>query len=350
MRIEKIEAEKERIRQKISKGILIKPEDIRPQSEEDDKDLLEFVKAWYTRIYFFDFLEAQEFEEQIFHSPSRVQIKSNERILFDGGDATEEDFELALEILCLKNRQAWNTSTPFASFDAQLRGRKLRATLIHRSLCKEHGSKLFLRSHSPKSFALESFTEEAPLLRDAVQQRKNILVCGGTGSGKTSLLNALLKESHSREHLLVLEDTHEILSPHENTTRLLARQNQHGDLRDFMAHAMRMSPDRIVVGELRSSEIEPFLLAMNSGHRGLMGTIHANTAVDAVSRAALLMRLYSKNALDYELVCKLVCQSLDLIVYMEGKKVVDIVEVYGSEGGQVFHETLSSKSRLAANH
>lgn len=339
MRFEQVEERKDRIKAKIAKGVLMHPKDVlQDDVDEDGNELNSFIANWYQKLYDFDFLENDFFEEQIIHSPSRIQIKFGDKRLFDGADLTQDDFQLALEIMCLRNSLIWNYSSPFVSFDLELKGRNFRATLLHHSLCKEHGSKIFLRGHSPKAFDLGCFSDEEELLRKFVSERKNVLLCGGTGSGKTSLLNSMLEASDESEHLVVLEDTFEILSPHENTTRLLARQEHPEDMKDFMAHAMRMSPDRIVVGELRSSEAEPFLLAMNSGHKGLLSTVHANSALDAISRVALLVRLYAKNSLDYNLVTTLACQNIDYVVYMEDKKVKEIIEVFGSEGGQVFYE------------
>ncbi|MEX1098909.1 MAG: ATPase, T2SS/T4P/T4SS family, partial [Bacteriovoracaceae bacterium] len=127
-------------------------------------------------------------------------------------------------------------------------------------------------------------------------------------------------------------------------TRLVARDERPDDLKSFMSHAMRMSPERIVLGELRSGEVEPYLLAMNSGHKGVLSSIHANSALDAIHRVALLARLYSSNPLEYELVLKLVCQNIDAVVYMENKKVKEIIEVFGSEGNQIFYEKKAAEA------
>tara|TARA_Y100000780_G_scaffold152506_1_gene137346 strand:+ start:26542 stop:27591 length:1050 start_codon:yes stop_codon:yes gene_type:complete len=339
MNFDQIEKQKTLIKNKIAKGVLLSPREI-PFEDELSQELKSYIKAWYQRVYDFDFIDVESFEEQIFHSPDHIQINASDKRLFDGVDSTQEDFQLALELMCLKKSIKWNTSSPFVSFDIKIKSRQYRATLLHHSLCKEHGSKLFLRSQSNDVFPLKGFYDQN-FLKNMVASRKNVLICGPTGSGKTSLLNSMLNSTSSEDHLLVLEDTYEILSPHENTTRLLAKEEN--DLKDFMSYAMRMSPDRIVLGELRSKEVESFLLAMNSGHRGLMSTVHANSAADAVSRVALLTRLYSQNALDYSLVLKLVAQNIDYVLYMENKKVVEVIELFGSEADQLFYERLDKK-------
>lgn len=345
MNFQDIENEKNKIRKSVAKGIV--PDKDKAFSHIEEDELRSFLVQWYQAALNLKFVGDLDFEEKIFHSSSHIQSNFKDLRTFDGEDCTQEDFQLALDLLCLIRGVTWNKSSPFASFDINLRGDSFRASLLHQSLCAEHGAKLFLRSKSNSPFALDSFTEDTEFLEGLISKRKNVLVCGGTGSGKTSLLNSLLEKTDSNDHLVVLEDTFEILSPTENTTRLLARQNEPDDLKNFMAHAMRMSPDRIVLGELRSAEAEPFLLAMNSGHRGLLSTIHANGASDAISRLALLVRLYAKNSLDYDLVCKLICQNVDYVVYMRNKKVIEVIEVFGSEGGQVFYETVATTLKEA---
>jgi len=340
MNLDEIEIEKDRIRKSVAKGVV--PSFKEAFDHIEDEDFRAFLNQWYSKALNLSFIGDLDFEEKIFHSSFHIQAKQNGKKNYDGEDCTQEDFQLALDILCLQRGITWNKSSPFASFDIELKERSFRASLLHESLCSEHGSKLFLRSKSSVPFELGGFYGDPDFLVKVMMERKNVLVCGGTGSGKTSLINSLLRKANRDDHLVVLEDTIEILSPNENTTRMLARQNEPEDLKNFMAHAMRMSPDRIVLGELRSSEAEPFLLAMNSGHKGLLSTIHANSASDAISRLALLVRLYAKNSLEYELVCKMICQNVDYVIYLENKKVVEVIQVFGSEGGQIFYETIEA--------
>ena len=107
-----------------------------------------------------------------------------------------------------------------------------------------------------------------------------------------------------------------------------------------MTNSLRMSPDRIVVGEMRSDEVEPFLLAMNTGHKGLLSTIHANNAVDTLHRIALMFKVYSAKDLAFDLVLKLAATNIDAVVYLKNKKVVEIIQVFGSEQSNIFFDTL----------
>ena len=133
----------------------------------------------------------------------------------------------------------------------------------------------------------------ARLLRDAVRTRKNILISGGTSTGKTTFLNALLREVPPQERLLFIEDTPELQIRHANAVGLLAVRSELGEARvganDLVAASLRMRPDRIILGELRGTEAFAFLRAINTGHPGSMTTIHADSTVQAVEQLVLLV-------------------------------------------------------------
>ena len=131
--------------------------------------------------------------------------------------------------------------------------------------------------------------EALRLMRRVVRRRLAFLVSGGTGSGKTTLLNALLAEVPGEERLVLVEDTRELQPAHPHAVGLEARQaNVEGvgsvDLRTLVRQALRMRPDRLVVGEVRGAEVVDLLAALNTGHEGGCGTIHANSAVDVPAR------------------------------------------------------------------
>lgn len=97
----------------------------------------------------------------------------------------------------------------------------------------------------------------------------------------------------------------------------------------------------MILGEMRSHEVVPFMMAMNTGHKGLMGTLHASSAADALNRVALLFSLYGGEAnLDYDKVMELICRNLEYVIFMENKKVKEIIHVLGSEKGVPFFEVL----------
>jgi type IV secretion system protein VirB11 len=135
--------------------------------------------------------------------------------------------------------------------------------------------------------------EIAGLLSAAVKARKNILVSGGTSTGKTTFLNALLREVPAEERLILIEDTPELAVGHENMVGLLAARSALGEAQvsadDLVGASLRMRPDRIILGELRGPEAYAFLRAVNTGHPGSMTTVHADSPERAVEQIVLLV-------------------------------------------------------------
>ncbi|WP_010543598.1 P-type DNA transfer ATPase VirB11 [Sphingomonas elodea] len=131
------------------------------------------------------------------------------------------------------------------------------------------------------------------LLSAAVRGRKNILVSGGTSTGKTTFLNALIREIPAHERLILIEDTPELQQHHDNLVGLLAVRGSLGEARvsatDLLAASLRMRPDRIILGELRGEEAYTFLRAINTGHPGSMSSVHADSAERAIEQIVLLV-------------------------------------------------------------
>lgn len=130
-------------------------------------------------------------------------------------------------------------------------------------------------------------------LGTAVRGRKNIIVSGGTSTGKTTFLGALLKEIPPTERLIAIEDTAEVVLDHPNSVGLLAARGEQGEARvgieDLLQASLRMRPDRIMVGEVRGKEAYSFLRAVNTGHPGSITTVHADTCAGAVEQIALMV-------------------------------------------------------------
>jgi pilus assembly protein CpaF len=129
-----------------------------------------------------------------------------------------------------------------------------------------------------------------------VEQRKNFLIVGGTGTGKTSLINALLHTCSDNERALVIEDTAEIELPNLSSMKLLTRQDPQGILKpidqgQLLCHALRLRPDRIVVGEIRGAEAKDLLMALATGHSGSFGSLHASDARQALIRLEMLIQM-----------------------------------------------------------
>lgn len=164
--------------------------------------------------------------------------------------------------------------------------------------------------------------EAAGLLDESVRTRANILISGGTSSGKTTFLNALLRAVPQDERLILIEDTPELNLSHENAVGLLAARSALSEAgvaaEDLLIAALRMRPDRIILGELRGSEAFTFLRAVNTGHPGSMTTIHADSPLRAIDQLALLV-LQSGARLDWAEVRRYVRSSIDVFVQLERK-------------------------------
>ena len=162
----------------------------------------------------------------------------------------------------------------------------------------------------------------------AVRTRKNIVVSGGTSSGKTTFLNALLREVPSDERLILIEDTPELNVHHDNSIGLVSVRGELGEARvttnDLVSAALRMRPDRIVLGELRGPEAFAFLRAVNSGHPGSMTTIHADSPQSAIEQLVMLV-LHSGTRLSRADVRCYVEDSVDVFVQLDragGKRMI----------------------------
>ncbi|HVQ08890.1 MAG TPA: P-type DNA transfer ATPase VirB11 [Allosphingosinicella sp.] len=160
----------------------------------------------------------------------------------------------------------------------------------------------------------------AGMLAAAVKARKNILVSGGTSSGKTTFLNALIREIPAQERLILIEDTPELFVAHDNVVGLLAARSALGEAEvsanDLLAASLRMRPDRIILGELRGPEAFAFLRAINTGHPGSMTTVHADSAERAVEQIVLLA-LQAGTQLNREDIRHYVGHTVDVFVQLD---------------------------------
>lgn len=325
-----------------NKGLLPTWSDIVQSLPSCDEVSLQEVRNLFSKLIESSFLQrilSPDATEFTLHSPLYAQkvFTSGERQNFQL-EIEMGDWQLWLEILSIRYKQNWNVEVPFSSFYGEIFNYQFRFTLIHESTSPQGISKLFLRRIANAPFKLEEFGNSA-LLGNLVRNKKNILIAGGTGSGKTSLLTSLTQFFNEKEHVVILEDTHEITANRPQITSLLSGESPQRSLSTFLTYALRMTPDRVIVGEMRSHEVVPYLLAMNTGHKGVMSTIHASSAVDALYRLRLLFSLYSslKQESPAEIM-ELICRSLEFVVFMEDKKVVQIIQIYGSENGVPFYD------------
>ena len=199
------------------------------------------------------------------------------------------------------------------------------------------GPAITIRKFTERAMTLEQMQEMGSfdarvtqLLMWAVQARKNVAVCGGTGSGKTTLLNALSCTISPLERIVTIEDSAELrFTEHPHVVRMEARpRNAEGvgevTIRDLVRNALRMRPDRIIVGECRGAEALDMLQAMNTGHDGSLTTLHANSPEDMVMRLVTMVR-YGLD-LPVDVIESNIASALDLVVqtarFRDGRRFV----------------------------
>jgi len=209
--------------------------------------------------------------------------------------------------------------------------------------CSVNGVTLTIRKFNSRQFGVEDLIQAGTLQRWLANQleayvlaRKNILIAGSTGSGKTSLLNVLGKFIPSDERVLLIEDTSEIHMSQDNLVRFEARQPQNGlpaiTIRDLLKASLRHRPDRIILGEIRGSEAFDLLQLLNTGHSGSLSTVHATSAKQSLSRFTSCV-LQSGVDLPYRAVKTNVGDSVNVVVHVErrpGRRIVsEVVEIHG---------------------
>lgn len=206
-----------------------------------------------------------------------------------------------------------------------------------------------IRKRTSMVMSLESYVQqcimtadEADVIRNAVETRLNIVIAGGTGSGKTTLANAIIAEivaSSPEQRLIILEDTAEIQCAAQNVVALHTSDN--ADMARLLKSTMRLRPDRIIVGEVRDGAALTLLKAWNTGHPGGVATIHANNALSALTRLEQLVAETSPMPMR-----EVIGEAVDLIVAIArtptGRRVTEILHVENYRNGNYQVETCSS--------
>jgi len=209
--------------------------------------------------------------------------------------------------------------------------------------CSVNGVTLTIRKFNARHFGVEDLVQAGTLERWLANQlegyvlaRKNILITGSTGSGKTSLLNVLGKFIPSDERVVLIEDTSEIYMGQDNLVRFEARQPQNGlpgvTIRDLLKASLRHRPDRIILGEIRGGEAFDLLQLLNTGHSGSLSTVHATSAKQGLARFTSCV-LQSGVDLPYRAIKTNVGDSVNVVVHLErrpGRRFVsEVVEIHG---------------------
>ena len=218
------------------------------------------------------------------------------------------------------------------------------------------GASISIRKFAKQKITLDKMIEQnnvsqrmGTILKIAGASRLNILISGGTGSGKTTLLNAISRTIDHGERIVTIEDAAELQLQQPHVVRLETRPNNlegEGEvsMRDLVKNALRMRPDRIIVGEIRGSEAVDMLQAMNTGHDGSLGTVHANSPREAMTRIENMVGMAGIN-LPSKAVRTQISDALDMIIQVSRmrdgyRRIVSITEVVGMEGDVITTQEL----------
>jgi pilus assembly protein CpaF len=287
-----------------------------------------------------DLLADPTVEEVMVNGPGQVYIERGGRIeAVDAAFADEEELRNAIERILAPLGRRIDELSPMV--DARLAdGSRVNAVIPPLAI---DGPALSIRRFGatrpgPRELVeLGTLTEDQlELLEQAVGERRSVLVSGGTGSGKTTMLNALSGFVGPGERLVTIEDAAELRLQRRHVVRLESRPagvEGRGEvtIRDLLRNALRMRPDRIVIGEVRGAEALDLLTALNTGHRGALSTVHANSPADALARLETLA-LMAGLGLPHEAIATQVRRGIDLVVHLErlpdgSRRVTAIAEV-----------------------
>lgn len=296
-------------------------------------------------------LSKKALSEIIINEDGKVLIEQNSKLCLEKESLSSSEIERFIDFITYINNKSVGFNKPI--FDGTL-ANGIRVNIISKPV-SEKGYIITLRTKSIKNVSLNDLLKIGSInqrilteLETAIEDKKNILIAGGTNTGKTTFINSLLKAMPKKEKILILEDTAEIEYSSPYISKLLTVQHQETgldiSLGDLVKTSLRMRPDRIIVGEIRGQEAYHLLHAMNTGHRGTISSIHANSSRDALRRLEVLSILGQKN-LDIFIPRTWISNNIDIVVYMkkEGNKriVKELVKLEGIEGDTYILEKIN---------
>ena len=260
--------------------------------------------------------------------------------MIDSPFSEETEFENFVHQISLDIRRHLNLERPFVNgrwndFRIQMVDPVISQSSIQISMRRITSTGISFEKLRSESWTSE---ENFKLLAAMVEERRNVLIVGPTGVGKSTILNVLLSLISPNERAIVIEDTQELDLPNAASSRMLARESTGSGLpdvtqQDLVKHALRLRPDRIIMGEMRNVEAKDFLLALSTGHKGSMATIHSDSATKALNRVELLVQLGAPQwSLDS--VRKIIFSSIDYIIVLDkvkgGKRILKTIHKIAS--------------------
>lgn len=361
----------EQCRQTVEEGLRQKIDLSREVSDEEVREMIDEMVIHCSRQYALSLKDRQQLGREIFDAIRRMDIlqelveeeevteimingtqgifieRKGRLFQWDKNFASKEKLEDVIQQIVAKCNRAVNEASPIV--DARLEnGARVNIVLAPVAL---NGPIVTIRRFPSHPIGMTDLLAYGSLTQEAAQDLEkwvkagyNIIISGGTGSGKTTFLNALSQYIPSTDRVITIEDSAELqLQGIPNLVRLETRDSK-GEgttaitIRDLIRSSLRMRPDRIIVGEVRGSEAIDMLQALNTGHDGSLSTGHANSATD------MLMRLETMVLMGMELplsaVRRQIASGVDIIVQLgrlrdKSRKVLEIVEITGYEDGEI---------------
>ncbi|MBN8536347.1 MAG: CpaF family protein [Deltaproteobacteria bacterium] len=268
-----------------------------------------------------ELLKDEETSEIIINDPVSIFFEKNGTLIkHTDYFLSEYTYEKFIQRLCDQTSCILNLESPFADGSFE----NFRISIIDKSIT-HHFSSVNFRRHPLTSWTFKRLIEKKwcseVLINEfqkIISERKNFLVIGSTGSGKTSVLNSLLNLTQPTERSIIIEDTSEISLPNKASMKLLTQSNPNNikteiNQTDLVKRSLRLRPDRIVMGEIRGSEAKDFLMALSTGHLGSFGTLHAHDPHQALIRLEMLIQMGAPNW-SLSAIRRLIFLSLDMVL------------------------------------
>ncbi len=289
-----------------------------------------------------EFLDDPKVTEILINGPKDIFIEKGGKL-----EKTDAEFQDEDALIAAVNSIAQSVGRRISAKEPLLDARLPDGSRIHAVIppCARNGATVSIRKFTNNKMTLKEMVEKGAMTADAAQfldlcmyLGKNILVSGGTGSGKTTLLSVLTGRIPKGQRLIVIEDSSELHVEYEHVvffeTQMADLQGE-GEIsmRDLVKSSLRLRPDRIIVGEVRSSEGLDLIQAMNTGHKGCLGTIHANTPFDALVRLEGLA-MGGDSKMSEKALQHLIGSAIDVIVQISrfpdgSRRIKSIAEVNG---------------------
>lgn len=303
--------------------------------EDDDRKLQKLELLYNSLAPVREYLDDPEVQEVMINGPNDVFIERKGMMHKVEVPMADRNIRSAIQILSNIALKETKENTEACILNEEFPGVRVAATLPPVTSV----ATMALRKHSSVTLSLEDFlasgfitTETHDFIVQAVKNHKNIIIAGGTSSGKTTFFNGLLSVVDPEERIFTIEDVRELRIRNDNWVAFKTNKQLGISARACVEHALRYRPDRILLGEVRDGVAYDLLTAANTGHDGVIATIHANSAAEALSRLEILC-MQAGGGIPHSAIKEMIAMTFHYILHMERRvgvrKLYEILEVTG---------------------